>query len=164
ESRPGQLFLPAHAAGCRAGAGIVDSTWYYTPDGKTKFGPVSLAELQALVRSGQLLPSHMVRREDMPRWITARTLPRLVPRPLPPPLPWSGAPFKRPGRLLERVGRACRALLSALWAAWRRGYRRVALLRLRRRLRRLQRQQAEFLRALGVRLLAGGLCVPGCES
>lgn len=44
------------------------SDWYYTRDGKQKIGPLTTAQLRELARSGQLLPSDMVKREGMPKW------------------------------------------------------------------------------------------------
>jgi S1-C subfamily serine protease len=139
----------------------VESKWYYTPDGKTRLGPFTPLQLQALARSGQLLPEHMVRREDMQRWLSAGTITGLFPV-QPPPLP--EAPAEPGGKQAGRVGTACRAILSAPLAAWRQGHGRVTLWCRQRRLRRLQQAQAEFLRGLGARLLAAGVLVPECDA
>ena len=45
--------------------------WFYTRDGKSRSGPVSTDQLRALARSGQLQPSDMVKRSDMPKWLSA---------------------------------------------------------------------------------------------
>jgi len=44
------------------------SEWFYTRDGKSKAGPVASAQLKALARSGQLLPTDMVWKEGMAQW------------------------------------------------------------------------------------------------
>ena len=41
------------------------SEWFYTRDGKTKIGPVSSVQLQALAKSGQFRPTDMLWREGM---------------------------------------------------------------------------------------------------
>jgi S1-C subfamily serine protease len=56
-----------------------------------------------------------------------------------------------------RIALASLAVLAAPWRAWR-------LAALRRRLARQRLQQANILIAVGVRLLADGVSVPGCES
>ena len=71
------------------------SEWFYTRDGKTKSGPVSSAQLKALVRSGRLLPTDVVWRPGMCRWIPASGVKGLFssasaaakPPPLAPPVP-----------------------------------------------------------------------------
>jgi hypothetical protein len=50
------------------------SEWFYTRDGKTKIGPVSSAQLQALANSGQLLPTDLVWKEGMARWTAASNI------------------------------------------------------------------------------------------
>ena len=52
----------------KQGRTLMASEWLYTRDGKTKSGPVSSAQLKALVRSGQLLPTDMVRKAGMAQW------------------------------------------------------------------------------------------------
>src|SRR5438105_9708654 len=48
--------------------------WFYTRDGKSKSGPFSSAQLQALARSGQLQPTDMLWKEGMARWLPAREI------------------------------------------------------------------------------------------
>lgn len=48
--------------------------WYYMKDGENKVGPVSGAELLALVKSGELMPTDMVCKEGMAKWATASTI------------------------------------------------------------------------------------------
>ena len=45
--------------------------WYYGQDGVQR-GPVTLAELRALVRTGQISPDDLVWFEGMPDWLPAR--------------------------------------------------------------------------------------------
>src|ERR1700677_67723 len=54
-------------------AAVSEGTWLYTPDGKTKHGPVTMAQLQDLARSGKLLPNAMVR-EGTGKWQAAREI------------------------------------------------------------------------------------------
>ena len=69
---------------------MANSDWYYTQDGRTKLGPFSLTAMHQLARSGQLLPSHMVRRGDTTKWATAASQPDLFP-------PCQRRPFTPPG-------------------------------------------------------------------
>src|SRR5262249_30041659 len=55
------------------------SEWFYTRDGKSKAGPVSSAQLQALAKSEQLLPTDMVWKKDLVKWIPASTIKGLFP-------------------------------------------------------------------------------------
>jgi hypothetical protein len=48
--------------------------WFYTRDGKTKIGPVSAAELQALTIAGQLLPTDMVLKQGTKHWRTGGSI------------------------------------------------------------------------------------------
>lgn len=71
--------------------------WFYTKDGKSKFGPYSPAELKALAKSGVLAATDMVWKQGMTRWTAASTIkglfgrltstPSLVPAPVPQPTP-----------------------------------------------------------------------------
>ncbi len=55
------------------------SEWFYTQDGKTKAGPASPAQLQALAKSGQLRPTDLVWKAGMAEWMPARTIKGLFP-------------------------------------------------------------------------------------
>jgi hypothetical protein len=55
--------------------------WFYTRDGTNRSGPISTAEIQARVKSGQLLPTDMVWTEGMPSWAPASTVKTLYPSP-----------------------------------------------------------------------------------
>jgi hypothetical protein len=48
--------------------------WYYSHDGRTRFGPVSTAELRELARSGALQPVSLVLPEGGSRWVKAGTV------------------------------------------------------------------------------------------
>lgn len=48
--------------------------WFYSKDGKSKVGPVSAAELQALAQADELRPADMVWREGMPKWVPAEKI------------------------------------------------------------------------------------------
>src|SRR5438445_128435 len=64
--------------------------WFYTKDGKTRIGPISATYLQALARSGQLLPTDMVREASMAKWVRASQIRGLFAQaalPAPAPLP-----------------------------------------------------------------------------
>lgn len=50
------------------------SEWFYTRDNKSKAGPVSSAQLQALAKSGQLKPTDMVWKEGMAKWMPASAI------------------------------------------------------------------------------------------
>lgn len=53
-----------------------DAIWYYAK-GQTRFGPISVQELQGLAASGQLLPGDLVWQASMPQWAPAGTVPGL---------------------------------------------------------------------------------------
>jgi hypothetical protein len=57
----------------------VTGQWFWGV-GDQKNGPVSLPDLQAMVRSGQLGPQAMVWTEGMPAWVPAGNLPVLFPK------------------------------------------------------------------------------------
>lgn len=65
--------------------------WFYTRDGKTKNGPLSSSQFQALAKSGQLLPTDMVWREGLSKWTPASKVKGLFAKPpmitAAPPLP-----------------------------------------------------------------------------
>ncbi len=65
--------------------------WFYTRDGKSKHGPVSSTELRMLAKSGQLLPTDMMWREGLTKWIPANKVKDLFSTPqtitTAPPLP-----------------------------------------------------------------------------
>ena len=48
--------------------------WFYTKDGKARLGPVSSAELQALAKSGQLLPTDKICKPGMNQWTAANAV------------------------------------------------------------------------------------------
>jgi len=52
--------------------------WYYSRD-KSKHGPVTRAELDALAASGELRPRDLVWSDGMPAWQSARTVEGLLP-------------------------------------------------------------------------------------
>jgi len=79
--------------------------WFYTKDGKSKIGPVTSTALQALAQSGQLLPTDMVWKEGMPKWVPAQKVKGLLfpktPAPVAlPPVPLEEIPMVLP---VERV-------------------------------------------------------------
>jgi len=55
--------------------------WFYTNDGKSKFGPVSAAELVALAKTGQIMPATMVWKQGMTEWKAACTIKGLFANP-----------------------------------------------------------------------------------
>lgn len=71
--------------------------WFFAR-GKEKFGPYTAAQLKALAQQGRLLPSDMLHKEGMPKWVPASSVKGLFAsapaRPAPPPLP--AAPPPRP--------------------------------------------------------------------
>lgn len=74
----------------------MSENWYYTKDGKNKNGPVTAAQLGELARSGQILPTDMVKRDDMQKWLPASQVKGIFadnenPAPRPPPIPQSVA-------------------------------------------------------------------------
>lgn len=58
--------------------------WYYSWSGTDHQGPVTLAQLQGLVREGKLVASHLVWREGMPQWVVAGGIQQLFPSEPPP--------------------------------------------------------------------------------
>ena len=52
--------------------------WFYTKDGRNRIGPVSPADLQALAKSGELMPTDMVWKEGMAKWSPASAIKGLV--------------------------------------------------------------------------------------
>jgi hypothetical protein len=65
--------------------------WYYTKDGRTRVGPVATDQLRTLAESRALLPTDMVMREGMRRWLPAAKIKGLfpggtAPAAVPPPL------------------------------------------------------------------------------
>jgi antitoxin component YwqK of YwqJK toxin-antitoxin module len=53
--------------------------WYWTRDGKSRNGPVASAELQALAKSGQLLPTDMILKSGQAKWVPASKIKGLFP-------------------------------------------------------------------------------------
>src|SRR5579884_4202889 len=53
--------------------------WYYSHDGKSRFGPVSTSELRDLARSGALQPVSLVLLEGGRKWVKAGTIRGLFP-------------------------------------------------------------------------------------
>src|SRR5690349_15412706 len=51
----------------------LDIRWYYA-NGTQKLGPLSLAELQQLARSGRIQPASMVLREGSDQWLPASSV------------------------------------------------------------------------------------------
>lgn len=102
------------------------SAWYYTKDGKTKIGPVTAAQLKELARSGQLGPTDMVRREDMPKWMPASRVQGIFPandqaappptpsKPVPPPPLPPPAPEENP----PQQGNGILGVALATWQGW----------------------------------------------
>jgi hypothetical protein len=144
--------------------------WYYTPDGRTRLGPFSLPQLLQLARTGQLLPTHMVRQEEELKWAAAGTFTELFP---PRQKPSAAAGItKQPARPTASGDRPTVTQPSpppegrtprrpSFWRRLGMPLRRVKLCR------RLQRQQAQLEQSLvdlGIRLLAAGMVVPGCEA
>jgi S1-C subfamily serine protease len=168
--------------------------WFYTPDGRTRLGPFSLAEMRELVRAGRLRPTHMVRREDSPRWAPASSFAELFSTPQPPPKTSTArttdvTPAPRPGRSRRRpaeddepddggerqrspartkrnagAARFVIAPLRVLAAPWRAAWQTGRLTWLRRRVARQRSERDRLLIAIGVELLATGVRVPGCEA
>lgn len=52
--------------------------WYYSKDNQTRQGPVSLAQLQVMARTGSLDSAVMVWRLGLPRWVLLGTLEGIV--------------------------------------------------------------------------------------
>lgn len=85
-AQPAPPPLPAHT----------EQEWHYAKNGQ-RVGPVTEADLKALIQSGQLSPSDMVWKQGMTQWTEARSIPGLIsearthapsPPPLPSPMPW----------------------------------------------------------------------------
>jgi S1-C subfamily serine protease len=57
--------------------------WYYTSDGKTRFGPFSLEQMHERARTGELQRSHMACREGAAKWTPAGTIAELFPQAAP---------------------------------------------------------------------------------
>jgi hypothetical protein len=56
--------------------------WYYTQQGQQR-GPVSTAELKQLAVTNQLLPTDLIWREGLPKWVPAGSTKELFPEPPP---------------------------------------------------------------------------------
>ena len=71
--------------------------WYFTPDNRQRFGPVTSKQLRQLALSGTIRPEHLVMSEGSGKWIPAAKLKGLFPgsAALGSPLP---APAKPSGR------------------------------------------------------------------
>ncbi len=54
--------------------------WFYSNDGGTHSGPVSLEALQQLIRNGSLNSSSLVWKEGQPQWVYASTVEELFPQ------------------------------------------------------------------------------------
>jgi hypothetical protein len=64
----------------RAGPGLVveaSKTWYYSDDGKTKYGPYTFAEMRELAVAGKLHATSKAWKVGMPLWIDAEQVPGL---------------------------------------------------------------------------------------
>ncbi len=71
--------------------------WYYGKHGKQE-GPVDLARLQEMLRTGQLAPNDLVWRQGMTEWAPASSVPELSqPQPAPPAAPGAGPPAPETG-------------------------------------------------------------------
>jgi S1-C subfamily serine protease len=136
--------------------------WYYTPDGRTRLGPIPLPQMQQLARSGQLQPTHMVRREEEPRWAAAGTFVELFPPRQQPPA--AAAITKQPARPASPPPPSPESPAGPRPSFWRRLGMPLRRAKLRRRLQRQQAQLEQCLVDLGIRLLAAGMVVPGCET
>jgi hypothetical protein len=55
------------------------SRWYYTPDNKQRFGPVTPEQLGQLALCGAVRPEHMVMREGAGKWVPAAKVKGLFP-------------------------------------------------------------------------------------
>jgi GYF domain 2 len=86
----GSVDDPSELA-AQTGEQTMAQEWFYTKDGKSKIGPVSSADLQALAKSGQLLPTDMVLKAGRAQWTTASKIKGLfakrqsAPKASPPP-------------------------------------------------------------------------------
>jgi S1-C subfamily serine protease len=144
--------------------------WYYTPDGRNRMGPVPLGHLQQLARSGQLQPTHMVRREEDPKWAAAGSFAELFPPRQQPPS--AAGITKQPSRPAPARSRQTtsqpppppEAPTGPRPSFWRRLRLPLRRSKLRRRLQRQQGQLELCFVDLGIRLLAAGTVVPGCEA
>src|SRR5437868_4270769 len=90
------------------------SRWYYAKD-KQKYGPVTLDDLKALLRSGELRPTDMLLQEGAQKWVAASTVAELFANPVPvaaQPAPTTNTPArKKPAKVLLIAGAAAGALL-----------------------------------------------------
>src|SRR5437763_12616248 len=58
--------------------------YFYSPDGRTKVGPLPLDELRRLARAGELKPTHMILPENTGKWQPASSMAELfAPAPTP---------------------------------------------------------------------------------
>lgn len=55
------------------------SGWYYSPDGRTRTGPLTSSALKQLASAGQLLPEYFVWKEGAAQWVRADTVKGLFP-------------------------------------------------------------------------------------
>ncbi len=69
--------------------------WFYAKRGKQE-GPIDIATLQGMLRSGQVAPTDLVWRDGMPEWAPAGQIAELSAGAGPPPQP---APISLPGGL-----------------------------------------------------------------
>lgn len=94
--------------------------WYYSTGGATN-GPVTVAELKELARSGRLAPTDMVRRDDMDKWHPAAKVKGLFDAPVPPtqavepPVPGPDPTVPPAPTEVERPGSVGRTGLRARW-------------------------------------------------
>jgi hypothetical protein len=75
--------------------------WYYSHDGKKKFGPVRTARLRQLARSGALQPVSLVLLEGGSRWVKAGSVKGLFPEEVAEGLPPVAEAVPSPGPSLD---------------------------------------------------------------
>jgi hypothetical protein len=74
---------PGVALEQRPGPGLgaeASKTWYYSDDGKKKFGPYTFAEMRELAVAGKLYATSKAWKVGLPLWIDAEQVPGLFPK------------------------------------------------------------------------------------
>ena len=72
--RDDQSGATVRCPGCENVLQVPFPEWFYTVDGKTKYGPVSSAQLKGLANSAHLQPTDLVWKEGMAQWVPAGKL------------------------------------------------------------------------------------------
>ena len=91
---------------------MADDVWYYM-DGERQVGPVSEADIRALIGSGKVTANTLVWTASMEDWTEARNVPELAAAAGVVPLPANGSSTNSPSLLVERMIRPSNC--SGIW-------------------------------------------------